>query len=63
MLGLAEKAFKSKSGKRAKNSQAALEETSQEQLKRLQDKLQVRNEVIAKLIEENVKAKSEFGDL
>lgn len=63
VLGQAEKAFANKPGKRAKNTQAALEKAKQKQLKRLQDKLQVKNEVIAELMEENVKAKKEFGDL
>lgn len=48
---------------RRKQSNAKLEDAKQRQIKRLQEKLQLKNEVISELMEENVKAKKELGDL
>ena len=40
-----------------------LEDAKERQIKRLEEKLQLKNEVISELMEENVKAKKENGDL
>jgi len=58
VLMQAEKAFES-SGKRA----ARTESNREQQIKRLQEKLNLKNEVISELMEENVKAKKANGDL
>lgn len=62
VLGQAEQAFTGKGGRRGKSA-AKLEEAKQRQIKRLEEKLQLKNEVISELMEENVKAKKEHGDL
>jgi hypothetical protein len=40
-----------------------LEDAQQRQINRLEEKLQLKNEVISELMEENVKAKKENGGL
>lgn len=59
-FGQLEQAF-SHSGRRGNHSR--LEDAKQRQIKRLEEKLQLKNEVISELMEENVKAKKENGDL
>ena len=49
--------------KASKRSEAKIAELKEQQIKRLQDKLVQKNEVIAELTEENVKAKKANGDL
>jgi transposase len=61
-LGHLEQAFVGKGGRRGKSA-AKLEEAKERQIKRLEEKLQLKNEVISELMEENVKAKKELGDL
>lgn len=63
VLGQAEQAFVGKGGKRTKASAKKLEDAKRRQIKRLEEKLQLKNEVISELMEENVKAKKENGDL
>jgi transposase-like protein len=60
-----EKAFEktAKSAKAAKLSEAKAQELRERQIKRLQEKIIHKNEVIAELMEENVKAKKANGDL
>jgi transposase len=60
-----EKAFEktAKSAKAAKLSEAKAQELKERQIKRLQEKIVQKNEVIAELMEENVKAKKANGDL
>ena len=61
VLSQAEQAFiRNSSGGKSK---AKLEDTKQRQIRRLEEKLQLKNEVISELMEENVKAKKENGDL
>ena len=62
VLTQAEKAFE-KPGKKPKRSVASLEKRLAQKVQRLEEKLVDRNEVIAELMEENVKAKKENGDL
>jgi transposase len=61
----AEKAFEktAKSATVAKSSEAKAQELKERQIQRLQDKIVQKNEVIAELMEENVKAKKANGDL
>ncbi len=47
----------------AKRAQAKVDELRAQQVKRLEEKLACKNEVIAELMEENVKAKKANGDL
>lgn len=63
VLGQAEKAFQSKPGRQAKSAQAKLDQAKDRQIARLNEKLQLKNEVISELMEENVKAKKDSGDL
>jgi transposase len=63
VLGQAEKAFQAKPGRQSKSPEAKLEQAKNQQIKRLQEKLQLKNEVISELMEENVKAKKDNGDL
>lgn len=63
VLEQAEKAFQTKSGRPAKSSQAKLEQAKDRQIALLNEKLQLKNEVISELMEENVKAKKANGDL
>ena len=63
VLGQAEKAFQTKPGRQAKSSQTKLEQAKDRQIDRLNEKLQLKNEVISELMEENVKAKKDNGDL
>ncbi len=62
VLAQADKAFQSKPGRRAKDPQVRLAEDSQRQVKRLEEKLQAKNEVISELMEENIKSKKANGD-
>ncbi len=48
---------------RGRKSNTKLEDAKQRQIKRLEEKLLLKNEVISELMEENVKAKKENGDL
>jgi hypothetical protein len=64
VLEQAERAFEKqpKVGKAAKQ-EAKILALKQQQIQRLEDKLVSKNEVIAELLEENVKAKKATGDL
>ena len=62
VLGQAEQAFVGKGGRRGKSA-AKLEDAKQRQIRRLEEKLSLKNEVISELMEENVKTKKENGDL
>ena len=62
-LAQVERAFQGKSGPKGKGSQPRLDKAKDRQIKRLEEKLQVKNEVISELMEENVKAKKANGDL
>jgi transposase len=61
----AERAFEktAKSATVAKSSEAKAQELKERQIQRLQEKIVQKNEVIAELMEENVKAKKANGDL
>ena len=48
---------------RGRKSNTKFEDAKQRQIKRLEEKLLLKNEVISELMEENVKAKKENGDL
>ncbi len=63
VLAQADKAFQGKPGRRSKDPQLKLNEISQRQIKRLEEKLLVKNEVISELMEENIKSKKANGDL
>lgn len=63
VLDQAEKAFQTKPGRQSKSRQAQTEQAKDRQIKRLHEKLQLKNEVISELMEENVKAKKDNGDL
>lgn len=63
VLAQADRAFQNKPGRRRQDPQVKLNEASQRQVKRLEEKLQLKNEVISELMEENVKAKKANGDL
>ena len=52
-----------KSVKATKLAEAKINELNEKQIKRLQEKLIHKNEVIAELMEENVRAKKANGDL
>lgn len=62
VLGQAEKAFQVKPRRQSTSPQAKLEQAKDRQIKRLQEKLQLKNEVISELMEENIKAKNDNGD-
>lgn len=62
VLAQADKAFRSQPGRRAKDPQVKLAEASERQIKRLEEKLQAKNEVISELMEENIKSKKANGD-
>lgn len=62
VLAQADKAFQGKPGRLAKDPQVRLAEDSQRQVKRLEEKLQAKNEVISELMEENIKSKKANGD-
>jgi transposase-like protein len=62
VLSQAEKAFE-KPGKRRKRSEPSLERRQARKIDHLEQQLINRNEVIAELMEENVKAKKLNGDL
>jgi transposase-like protein len=57
----AEDAFK-KQGKKPKRSAKSLERVQAKKIQQLKDKLNLKNEVIAELMEENIKAKKLNGD-
>ncbi len=63
VLAQAERAFENGRGRPARDSQAKVTEAKDRQIKRLEEKLQLKNEVISELMEENVKAKKENGAL
>lgn len=63
VLGQAEKAFQVKPGRQSKSLEAKREQVKDREIKRLQEKLQLKNEVISELMEENVKSKKDNGDL
>ena len=52
-----------KKAKATKHAAAKLEDLKEKQIKRLEQKIVYKNEVIAELMEENVKAKKANGDL
>ena len=60
-LGQLEQAFVGKG--RSRKSKTNREDAQQRQINRLEEKLQLKNEVISELMEENVKAKKENGGL
>ena len=60
-LGQLEQAFVGTGHSR--KSKTNREDAKQRQIKRLEEKLQLKNEVISELMEENVKAKKENGEL
>ena len=62
VLAQAEQAFV-KTSKQSQRQLARQEELRQQRIRRLEKKLDLKNEVIAELMEENVKAKKENGDL
>ena len=62
VLTQAELAFE-KSGKKPKRSAKKLEQLKDQKIHKLEEKLNLKNEVIAELMEENVKAKKLNGDL
>jgi transposase-like protein len=61
----AEKAFErtDKSNKAAQRAEAKINDLKEQRIKKLEEKLIYKNEVIAELMEENVKAKKANGDL
>ena len=63
VLAHADKAFQNKPGRRSQDPQVKLNEATQRQVKRLEEKLQLNNVVISELMEENVKARQANGDL
>jgi transposase len=60
-----ERAFEqpSKSAKVSKSTEAKINALKEQRIKKLEEKLIYKNEVIAELMEENVKAKKANGDL
>ena len=62
LLAQAEQAF-TKAAKQDKRRLAKQEELRQQRIRKLEQKLDLKNEVIAELMEENVKAKKANGDL
>jgi len=62
VLTQAERAFE-KPGKKPKRSAKKLEQLKDKKIHKLEEKLNLKNEVIAELMEENVKAKKLNGDL
>jgi transposase len=60
-----EKAFEknAKSAKATKVAEARINELKEQRIKKLEEKIVHKNEVIAELMEENVKAKKANGDL
>jgi len=60
-----ERAFEktAKSEKVAQRAEAKINELKEQQIKKLEEKLIHKNEVIAELMEENVRAKKANGDL
>ena len=61
VLGQLEQAFVGTGHRRKSNTK--VEDAKERQIKRLEEKLQLKNEVISELMEENVKAKKANGDL
>lgn len=62
VLTQAERAFE-KPGKKPKRSAKKLEQLNARKIHKLEEKLNLKNEVIAELMEENVKAKKLNGEL
>ncbi len=58
-----EKSAKSESEKVSQRAQAKINDLKDQRIKKLEEKLVHKNEVIAELMEENVKAKKTNGDL
>lgn len=63
VLGAAEAVFTQRTAKKGARSRAKLEGIKDRHIKRLEEKLKLKNEVISELMEENVKAKKANGDL
>ena len=65
LLDQAERSFEKASGrpKSAARAQAKIDELKEQRIQKLEAKLVQKNEVIAELMEENVKAKKANGDL
>jgi len=63
VLNAAEGVFEQRNRNKGARSRAKLEDAKTRQLKRLEEKLNLKNEVISELMEENVKAKKEHGEL
>jgi uncharacterized protein YjcR len=61
VLGQAEQAFARQPSGKGHKPRARLEDAQQRQINRLEEKLQLKNEVISELMEENVKAKKRMG--
>lgn len=55
--------FTQRSANKGVRSRSRLEDIKDRHIKRLEEKLKLKNEVISELMEENVKAKKENGDL
>jgi transposase-like protein len=62
-LAQLERAFESSGGKKPKRSAKSLENRQARKIDQLEKKLADKNEVIAELMEENIKAKKLDGDL
>ncbi|AMV34675.1 Transposase [Pirellula sp. SH-Sr6A] len=64
-LDQVERAFEknAKSEKASKLAEAKINQLKEQRIKKLEEKLMYKNEVIAELMEENVKAKKANGDL
>jgi transposase-like protein len=64
-LDQVERAFEktAKSNKAAQRAEAKINDLKEQRIKKLEEKLIYKNEVIAELMEENVKAKKANGDL
>jgi transposase-like protein len=64
-LDQVERAFEKtdKSNKAAQRAEAKINDLKEQRIKKLEEKLIYKNEVIAELMEENVKAKKANGDL
>jgi transposase-like protein len=59
----ADAAFESKTGRGGRKGKTVGQSTEQRKIEQLQAKLATKNEVIAELMEENVKVKKECGEL
>lgn len=59
----ADRAFEDKRGRQAKDPATKRADAKEQQIKKLEEKLHRKNEVISELMEENIKAKKDNGDL